>query len=417
MKRYFLIFFILLFSLFSCEREPLFEEVEYDKFNHQLFEMGVTMEELVKQSASDFGTTPGKLLLEVGYSEQEAQQLLKKLNFVVALAKDYTVHGIAYNTKDPFGESVVASGLLYCPQNRLPKGLIFVYPFFKTKGQSGTDDRFSVEALLALAGDYICLVPDGIGLGTSANQPLSIIQHDNIAEICVDFYLAAREFVYNHYHYKIPNRITVVGYSSGASGAWALARYISLHKEFNIKAKDIFVGGGVFHPDLCINDLFETRYSLYAASPYIIWSLNYYENLNLDFTKIFKGKLLEGFPEFCDGSLPVREVTPILGHDLNDYFNEDFLQNEDNRYRLIIMDALKKHSIPNDWIPDCTVHLYNCYNDLYVPPISGNKLYEYLMEINADVKYVHEDITHEQMMVRLLMDFYKHLYPNLPIFQ
>ena len=39
------------------------------------------------------------------------------------------------------------------------------------------------------------------------------------------------------------------------------------------------------------------------------------------------------------------------------------------------------------------------------------------MEINADVKYVHEDITHEQMMVRLLMDFYKHLYPNLPMFQ
>ena len=50
--------------------------------------------------------------------------------------------------------------------------------------------------------------------------------------------------------------------------------------------------------------------------------------------------------------------------------------------------------------------------DLYVPSICGDKLYEYLKEINADVEYIHEDIAHEKMIIRMIMDFYKYLYPN-----
>ncbi len=415
-KHSFLIFFILVFSLFSCEREPIFKEVEYVKFNHQLFEENASAQDLILNGSREFGITPKGMLLELGYSEQESQKLLEKLNFYIALAKDYTVHGVAYNTKDPLGQSIIASGLLYYPKKRLPKGLIFVYPFFKTKGDSGTDNRFSVESLLAVAGDYICLIPDGVGLGINSDQPISIFQHENIAEICTDFYLAAKEFVYNHYHYNLPRRIILFGYSLGASGAWSFARHLSLNKELGINVTDIFIGGGPYYPDLCLKDLFKNRYSLYAAGPYIIWSLNYYENLNLDFTNIFKGKLLEGFPEFCNGNRGVREITSYIGTDLNDYFNEDFLQNENNPDRQLVLEALEKHSIPHDWRPDFKVNLYNSHKDLYVPPICGEKLNEYLSEVNADVEYIYEDTTHERMMVKMVMDFYMHLYPNHPMY-
>jgi len=58
----------------------------------------------------------------------------------------------------------VASGLIYYPKKRKPKGVIIIYPFFKTKGMSGTDVRYSVEGLLIGLGDYVCMIPDGIGL-------------------------------------------------------------------------------------------------------------------------------------------------------------------------------------------------------------------------------------------------------------
>lgn len=414
MKRSFLTLFVFTLSFFGCEKEPVFVEIEYVKFNHQLFEENVKMEELIKKASREFGATPREMLLEAGYNEEQTQQVLEKLNLYVALSKDHTVHGIAYNTKDPLGESVVASGLLYCPQNRLPKGVIFVYPLLKTKGNSGTDVRFSLEALLAISGDYICMIPDGIGQGISSNQPISIIQHDNLAETGTDFYLAAREFIYNRHHYKLPKNIYLLGYSLGGSAIWSMARYLTIHKEFGIGVKDIFVGGGPYYPDLFMKNIFESRNSNYASIPFILWSLNYYENLNIDFTKIFKGKLLDEFPSLCDGHKGLKDVTSYIGTDLNDYLDKDFLQNEENQYRQLIMDALEKNSIPNDWLPEVKVHLYNCYNDLYVPSICGDKLYEYLREVNANVEYIHEDITHEKMIIRMMIDFYKHLYPDNP---
>jgi len=105
---------------------------------------------------------------------------------------------------------------------------------------SGTDVRYSVEEDCwlgwVITGGY-AMIPDGIGLGISSNQPISIIQHENLAETGADFYLAAKEFIYNQYQYKLPNRITLFGYSLGASGALALDRYLTLHEELGIEVK------------------------------------------------------------------------------------------------------------------------------------------------------------------------------------
>ncbi len=414
MKYSFSILLMIAFSLLCCERvsDIDFEKIEYVNYNHQLFEEDVKMGELIRQVSKDFETTPKQMLSEIGYDEQQSKKILDKVNLYVALAKDYTVHGVAYNTKDPHGKSTVASGLIYYPKKRKPKGVIIIYPFFKTKGMSGTDVRYSVEGLLIGLGDYVCMIPDGIGLGISSNQPISIIQHENLAETGADFYLAAKEFIYNQYQYKLPNRITLFGYSLGASGALALDRYLTLHEELGIEVKDIFIGGGAYYPELFIKDLFESCYSEYAVGPYVLWSLNYYENLNLDFAQIFKGKLLEEFPELCNGSRMIGEVTPYLGSDLNNYFNEDFLHNEENQYRQLVMEALKRNSIPNDWIPKGKVHLYNCFTDRYVNTTCGDTLYENLKEKGAEVEYFYQDVTHEQMIVHMVIDFYKHLYPD-----
>ena len=121
------------------------------------------------------------------------------------------------------------------------------------------------------------------------------------------FYLAAREFVYNHYHYKIPNRLLWLVIR--ASCAWALARYISTTRSLILRQKTSL--SEVAFTRISVLMICLKLVILYMLPAFYNLVLNYYE-VNLGFTKIFKGKL-EGFPEFCDGSLPVREVTPILG--------------------------------------------------------------------------------------------------------
>ncbi|MDI9522018.1 MAG: hypothetical protein QM237_01980, partial [Bacteroidota bacterium] len=78
----------------------------------------------------------------------------------------------------------------------------------------------------------------------------------------------------------------------------------------------------------------------------------------------------------------------------------------------LVMEALKRNSIPNDWIPKGKVHLYNCFTDRYVNTTCGDTLYENLKEKGAEVEYFYQDVTHEQMIVHMVIDFYKHLYPD-----
>ncbi|NMB37494.1 MAG: hypothetical protein GX993_05585 [Bacteroidales bacterium] len=414
MKKSFWALFIFAFSLIGCEKKPVeFEKVEYVKYSHQLFEEDVNLEGLIKQGSKELGATPRQLLADFGFDEKESKSILEKLNLYIMLSKDQTVHGIAYNTKDPLGNPVVASGLLYYPKNNKPKGVLFIYPFFKSKSNCGTDLRYSIEAILNGLGEYVCLIPDGIGFGLTSDLPMSIIHNKNIAETGIDLYLAAEEFIYNNYKRKLPREITLFGYSRGAPGAWSMARLLSKDKTLRINVKDIFIGSGLYYPELYLETVFETCYSEFAAAPFVLWSMNYYENLNLDLTKMLTGKMLEEFPSLCNGSIGIQQVTSIVGTDLRNYFDYDFLKNEENPYRQIIVQALKKNSIPNDWKPECKVHLYNCFEDSFVPPICGETLYQYLKEINADVEFTQKDVGHQELVIYMTIDFFKHIYPNL----
>ena len=57
MKRSFILFLTIIFSLLSCEREPDFEKIEYVKYNHQLFE-NVKLGVLIKQVFKDLKLLP-----------------------------------------------------------------------------------------------------------------------------------------------------------------------------------------------------------------------------------------------------------------------------------------------------------------------------------------------------------------------
>ena len=114
--------------------------------------------------------------------------------------------------------------------------------------------------------------------------------------------------------------------------------------------------------------------------------MDYYDNLGLDFTKVFCGDLLEHYQEWCTGDVPVGELTSYLGYDLQTYLQMDFFSPENPDYHRL-MEVVKSKAIPNDWKPRARVHLVHSREDTYVPRACSDELYAYLQSVGADVEY------------------------------
>ncbi|MCI6160194.1 MAG: lipase family protein [Prevotella sp.] len=399
-------------SLSSCEKEsdePPFQEVAYERFAGQLFEKEVVPEEDIQKALREFEIESLEQLVSNEDSPYaKFKREIERLFPYLKLMPQYNIHGIAYHTVDPNGNPVVASGVVYYPKRMKPKGVVLISPVFKTKGKCGTDIQLAYEAFPGLTG-YVCIVPDGIGLGSTAHLPIAFMHHENMARICVDMLLAAKEFIHNRYRYDIPQETFLFGYSQGGSDIWAVARHCQQHPEVGFKASDIFVGGGAYQPDLAMESLLGHDNNNYAVTPYIIWSLNQYENLGLDFTKIFKGKLLEGMPGTCNGEKSVYWLTSYLGTNVHEYMEEDFLRYKENPQALLILEALKRHTIPNDWIPEAQVHLYHGAADSIIPTACGDQLNDYLQSVNAKVTYHKLEQNHFECAVSMALDFFNFL--------
>src|SRR3712207_9151912 len=87
-----------------------------------------------------------------------------------------------------------------------------------------------------------------------------------------------------------------------------------------LRSRTFLSGGGAYDPALSIESQFSSYYSEHAACPNIICSLNYYEDLQLDFNRIFKGELLKYYEEWCYGQYSIDKLTQLLGTDLREYF-------------------------------------------------------------------------------------------------
>ncbi|RRD02715.1 hypothetical protein [Prevotella sp. OH937_COT-195] len=403
---------IAVMFLFSCENDsyiPPFEKVEYNKFADQLFEKEVNLKEDIERNLHEFGIESWEELLSGKENEyKDFKSGIEKLDLFLKLVPKYTIHGITYHTIDPNGNPVLASGVIYYPKRIKPKGVILISPTLKTKGGCGTDMQLAYEAFPGLIG-YVCIIPDGIGLGTTSHLPIAFMQHDNTVRISIDMQIATKEFLHNHYRYDMPQETFLLGYSLGGHGIWGVARYYQQHPELGFRTNHIFVGGGAYQPELAMETILKFDHTPYAVAPYIIWSFDQYENLGLDFTRIFKGKLLGGMPGLCNGDKSIIWTTSYLGTDVHEYMADDFLSNKEDPQKHLILEVLKKNTIPNDWKPGAKIHLYHSSNDSIVPTICGDRLNDYLKSVNANVTYHKLDQSHYDCFISMTLDFFNFL--------
>lgn len=402
-----LLFFLSSLLYISCSNDDNTQNITPDPQQPQQENKQGQIEQVLFTQQITFPQAVEHLFDGMGISETQAAFYRISLLGYNMLTVSYTAYAISYHTLAPNGEPVVASGVVYVPNIKNPKGVVELLPFNKSKSECATHEPMAPEVLPCMVG-YICTLPDLIGCGTTDEMPIAYMQHDNAAIVAADLRKAAAQLLAEQYKYKMPNESIIFGYSLGGSCSWALARYYHQHPELNVRVTQIFSGGGAYYPEVALQSFLASHYSEYAVVPNILYSMNYHDRLNLDFTSIFKGTLLDNYEQWCTGEMQVGRLTTLLGHNMDDYLDFSFFTNSNPDY-LRLMNTVRSKNIPNDWVPNVKVHLYHSKNDQYVPTACGDALYNYLQLSGADVTYKRLDEDHVMAILPIELDFIKYL--------
>ncbi|AVM53173.1 hypothetical protein JN06_00472 [Bacteroides zoogleoformans] len=382
---------LLLAGVFSaCDRkdsEP-FVPMEYVTFSGELFTKNLRLKEVVDETQGQLHVGALEPILSgQGLSESEIKSIMQKVNMYIQLSGECYAHAITYHTTGPKGEPIVASGMIYYPKSGRPKGVIEIVPWSKSKKECGTENYAFMPEIIPGMSAYVHIVADQVGYGATADVPIAYLQYDNVAVVAADMRRAAEEFVYNRHHCKLSAESILMGYSLGGGGALSLAQYYQGHPERGVKVKDLFIGGGVYDPSLMVKEIFASGHAGYAQIPSVICSFDHYDDLQIDFGKVFKGDLLKHYKDWCYGQYNLTELTESLGTDLRGYFTDEFLGREESEEYRKLLEICRQKKISLEQKPDFKIHLSHARKDELVPTSCSDWLYEELSAMGAEVEY------------------------------
>lgn len=312
-----------------------------------------SMHEMIELTLSDFP--------ELDFSMLESAADLFNLDMRVK------VTAISYRTVDPKGDPVIASGIIVKPLGMASRGVIHVPPTTPLSSLEGGSDLLIItEGVFAFLG-FTVIIPDLIGSGISSGLPQPFLFMDNTGRVCYDMQLASMEYYARYEKEPLDPEIDIFGYSGGATGAVALLRYIDRLAESPVKVKQLFAGGGVYQMSKTYQILKERGVAEYPLIPLMIKSMDYWYDLQLDYSRIFTGALLANREEWLDGTKNAGQMRELIGQQLDTYMHPDFFSAEGNPEIKKIEDVLSLHSMPEGWYTRTLIYLGHAVDDLSVP--------------------------------------------------
>jgi len=305
----------------------------------------------------------------------------KKLTFRVA--------AITYPTVDPNGEPVTASGLVYHPINKKSKGVIDFLPMAHLNRDGGTsEDLYAAEGMLALLG-YTVILPDLIGSGVSKDKIVPFLMAENTGRVAYDMRRAAAQYLWDEFNYKLPQKTTILGYSLGGSAALAAQKYYETYHPYSVTVKEVHAGGGAYDLPAAFAACAQSGVSEYPAIPHTVIAFDHYYNLDLDFSQIFSGALLENnnYLVWLHGEYNAQILKELLGYDLHAYMHVDFFKpfDQQNAEFKKIHPYLKENSVSEGWRPQAPIYLYHSKSDVIVPIASAEAALRKLRKAGANI--------------------------------
>ena len=306
-----------------------------------------------------------------------------------------SMYKVVYNTIDPYGNEVIASGVIGYPEN-----LNQAFPMISW--QHGTEVRrdnvssnngFNILSLWLTTRGYIFLEPDYLGLGESELLHPYCMKNPS-AWTTIDLIRSAKTFFNNedeniYYPITTNNDLILFGYSEGGYVSMA-AHYILENQninEFNLLAS--FPMAGPYDLSGIMVDLMLTQepygepyYLPYVLVPYI----NYYELGALSeyflpdyaemFEYLFNGEYSGSYINSIMPEIPIEVLLPSV---IEDFTNDTF-----HPLRL----KLFENNLW-DWSPNSDMYLFHGLGDELIPHENSELAYDSFINSGSENVYLY----------------------------
>lgn len=344
-----------------------------------------------------------KYLVSVGntlhFDRTSMVKKLSDMNFgqfssYVPSDREISMNVVDYLTKDPKGKEVTASGIITYPSDNQLKGVVVSMHYTITKkDEAPSVALFTPESLLAFRG-YLVISPDFIGFGSTSNLIHPYLHAENTGRVTVDMVFAVREYLASA-GIKVKNNLIVMGYSQGGAAALAFQKMAEEQYSDKIFIDRVFAGSGPYDLVATFSEFSQTNTTAYPCSiPDILIGLDYGDNLQLDFSMLFKEPLLSHYNDWYNSkNYTAGEINSMIGSNkISDFLNEKLFALDNDTY-VKLYNSLEKNSLI-DWTPKAPIYMIHAANDHYVPYVNALNAYNAFKKKGCQVELVTTQLDH-----------------------
>jgi predicted esterase len=366
-----LLYCLVIVAFFSCKKEPL------DEF--------IILERVEKVEVMDKYTLAARL-------KQNPNSTLYK-----ALPnKKIKIVSLVYNTIDPRGEPILASGSIFFPSadtdyDRLGT-ILGVHYTYGADYEVPSQKMAVTEGLFSLFG-YVVVAPDYIGYGASKDKVHPYYDVETTGQAAADMLLAAKEY-FASISRRMSHKITVMGYSQGGQASLSFLRFVETKPLYQdaFVIDQVFAGGGAYDLIRSYDTFVKKDYSSQPVTiPLLVLGLDYGENLNLDLKQMFAEPLYSNYKEWIiSKKYTTDEVTAMMGETKLTKIMAKEAFDTLNPNTMKFRQALRKNSLIvygkiTNWVPKAKITLLHASDDTIVPYENTDSTYKAFMAAGCNV--------------------------------
>ncbi len=379
-----LLFFILLLGLLaSCsedDNDPIPEPPDPPIEESQYFE-----------SVGNVITYDAKELVEKAFNLTPGEEIPITIPDIKVKVEE-----IKYHSVDPKGNPVIASGIISYPSSGNYSKIVLSEHFTIAKNtESPSSQLCTMESALTFF-DCLVISPDYLGFGSTKDLRHPYLHIENTARISIDMLFAVREYM-EMKEKPLSKNIYIVGYSQGGAASLAIQKMIEEKYTDEITINKTMAGGGPYDLTTMFNRFTSEDYTGYPCSvPMTIIGMDYGENLNLDYSKIFIDPLFSNYNEWINSKeYTTGEINQKLNSNaLSTYMHPDIFTEEKNSEFNKIYDALEKNSLIH-WTPKAPILMVHGQKDEVVPYFCAQNAYDSFTQKGANVRLIPVDSDHK----------------------
>ena len=319
---------------------------------------------------------------------------------------------ITYSTVDLNQKPIVASGVLFLPQNKELKGIVFLQhstiqsdEFAPSNSSIGLNE-YTLGALYAALG-YLTLLPDHIGYGISSDKVHPYEIKNAYTFSSYDFLLAGHSFLEKQ-NLEIPKDLVLVGYSNGGYASLSFHQFLEKETEFTVKAT--YSSAGAYDKSAFSKNILIENQELNFMGTYL-WVLDVYNRRYTNLNRSWDNYITEPYASNISslGALEYSVPDSLLNRNPQLLFQPAFVSGILDGNDQDLIGVLEENSVVN-WNPKAPVFLFHGSEDDFVFPIISENAFESLQNNGANIKYqVLEDKNHVEAAIPFYTEVLKSL--------